>query len=609
MIKFLVLLVSILIYVYVPFSGQIFTSQFNNGCNSLSNNNDFRNYKYSIENIKHISNLEDEVNSIFCKNFKSKNILKSEYKLVNNKNINSSDVVKHDDEIYKNCLCGNEIKQNCGIATDPSGWLEGVINGNSDFPAMLANVVIAYLTILISVAIAIFSEKKEFETLDRNVILDHIIKAKQILYYLGFTFVPILFWNVLETNIKILGVILWIFGVCCINKILINSYRWMKGNKFKFRFDYLKKIQDEQDMEEAWRSVWETQNINYQNEIYFFEIFCDIINKFLKNQNINNKIYLKILSDFDIFFKLRSSEFLNFANKTISFFLMWNFEFWKKENIYLYEDNKIDLYSMYNQVSLAVDSIVRQSFSIALKSRHSYSFFKALKEHVEKNKNTVVSNKLYIEFLFDQFFEVFFENIHNSPEKFNIWNHYYPTEWKITKDNLQNSENQVSCIALDIFLKWAVDKIWEDKDENDFALDDVSRNIFPEVDPILWALILIFIYSPYDNDRMRSVIERKWIFGFFGNTKISKNSKINVNKQFNDEFLSTIELSNFIFKDEFSEDKIIKYIDLLNHISYPKESREERKRLRLYNLFTRMLDLTMNSAEVSECKEHESYES
>ncbi len=56
--------------------------------------------------------------------------------------------------------------------------IEAGVGGESDLPAILLGIVVAYLTILISVAIAIFSEKKEFEALDRNVILDHIIKAK-----------------------------------------------------------------------------------------------------------------------------------------------------------------------------------------------------------------------------------------------------------------------------------------------------------------------------------------------------------------------------------------------------------------------------------------------
>ena len=157
------------------------------------------------------------------------------------------------------------------------------VDGDSDLPAILLGIVVAYLTILISVAIAIFSEKKEFEALDRNVILDHIIKAKSLLLYLGFAFLPLLFWNGSLPWTRLLEIVFWIIGAFFITKILIDAYHWMKGNKFRLRFDYLRGLRNRQDMEEAWRSVWQTENINFQNEQEFFNIFHSTVNRLLEN--------------------------------------------------------------------------------------------------------------------------------------------------------------------------------------------------------------------------------------------------------------------------------------------------------------------------------------
>jgi len=159
---------------------------------------------------------------------------------------------------------------------------EGV-SGESDLPSILLGIVVAYLTILISVAIAIFSEKKKYEALDRNVILDHIIKAKRLLLYLGLTFLPLLFWNSSLSWMRLLEIISWIIGVVFITKILFSSYHWMKGNKFQLRFDYLRELRNRQDMEEAWRSVWQTENINFPNEQEFFNIFQSTVNRLLEN--------------------------------------------------------------------------------------------------------------------------------------------------------------------------------------------------------------------------------------------------------------------------------------------------------------------------------------
>lgn len=170
-----------------------------------------------------------------------------------------------------------------GILSDTFKALWDGVNGSSDLPAILLGIVVAYLTILISVAIAIFTEKKEFETLDRNVILDHIVKAKYLLFYLGLTLFPLILWNSSSSTARRIEIIIWIIGIFLITKIFVKSYLWMKGNKFSLRFDYLRGLRNKQDMEEAWRSVWQTKNINYQNEEEFFKIFSSTINRLFEN--------------------------------------------------------------------------------------------------------------------------------------------------------------------------------------------------------------------------------------------------------------------------------------------------------------------------------------
>ncbi len=146
------------------------------------------------------------------------------------------------------------------------------VDGDSDLPSILLGIVVAYLTILISVAIAIFSDKeKEFEALDRNVILDHIIKAKFLLLYLGLTFAPLLFWNNSLPWTRLFTIIVWSIGLGFLITILVNSYHWMKGNKYRLRFAYLRELKNTIDMEEAWRSVWQADKINYQNERELFK--------------------------------------------------------------------------------------------------------------------------------------------------------------------------------------------------------------------------------------------------------------------------------------------------------------------------------------------------
>jgi len=140
----------------------------------------------------------------------------------------------------------------------------------------------AFLTILIPIAIAIFGDKKEFEVLDRNVILDHVVQAKFFLFYLGLIFLPLLFWDISPAWLRFIELTIWAIGIYFMLKISINSYYWMKGNKFSLRFNYLKKLKDLKDLEESWHSVWETEKINPQNERKFFEILSSTIEQLLK---------------------------------------------------------------------------------------------------------------------------------------------------------------------------------------------------------------------------------------------------------------------------------------------------------------------------------------
>ena len=302
----------------------------------------------------------------------------------------------------------------------------------------------------------------------------------------------------------------------------------------------------------------------------------------------------KLLGDFNNFIDKRSTVFLTWSDKTLDSVLQWHFEVWKKEQ-YLIQDKKLDEWSMYSELSRSMDSMFRKIEIRALKERASYSFFNKLKNHAEKCKKESVSSRFYNESLFDSFYQVFFQNIYDAPERVDILEHYFPGEWKITKSNLQNSENIISKISFNNFWNWASHRIWQTSKENDFPLDDVSRNLFPDVDPILWAKILIFIISPYGEDRLRSVIETPWNFGFMGRVKVySGPQEDEIRKMYRKEEINTFDLSYFLFKEQFSKINLESYIKSLEQLSYPKESVEESKRLRLHYLFTRMLDFVKN---------------
>lgn len=304
----------------------------------------------------------------------------------------------------------------------------------------------------------------------------------------------------------------------------------------------------------------------------------------------NLKIALKMLVDFNNFVGDRSTLFLIRPAGMLKNILGWHFNIWKKEYEYLYNKDKLDEWADYSEISRILDSIFQQIELRALQERSS-SFFKGLENHVERHKNESVKSHYYIDSLLNNFYRIFFENIESSPDRNSIWEHYFPKEWKVTKMNLDN--NIVARTSLNIFMKWASDRIWQTKEEFDKDLNDVSSNLFPETAPILWARILIFVYSPYSDDRIREVIKRPWNFGRVGRVRVGSGE--DVEEPSREDLLEeekSFELAGFLFKKDFSKDNLEKYIESLNNLEskYQEGSKEENKRLSLLQIFTKMLE-------------------
>lgn len=325
----------------------------------------------------------------------------------------------------------------------------------------------------------------------------------------------------------------------------------------------------------------------------------------------NLKTALKLLSDFEAFINNRSIFLLVGPRGAFSKILDWHFRIWKKKYKRLTEKNKLSEWSVYNEIFRTLDSILQKIEARALKEGQSSAFFRTFKEHAEKYKRQFVESEgknkkyYYIESLLNLFYQVFFENIENSPEKYNIWEYYFPEEWKITKNNLANKENTISRTSLNNFLNWARERICRAREGFDRDLDDISRNLFPEVNPILWAKILIFVFSPYGENRIKSVVERPWNFGFVGRIYpgYPENSEGKFRKKINEvvssttkrEVNNTFELAFLLFPKDFSKKNLQKYIADLKKLRYDKDSKEEGKRLRLLAIFEKMLKYKNNT--------------
>jgi hypothetical protein len=167
----------------------------------------------------------------------------------------------------------------------------------------------------------------------------------------------------------------------------------------------------------------------------------------------------------------------------------------------------------------------------------------------------------------------------------------FPQNWKITKDNLVDRENPFARLSLNQFLNWAMTKI-SDRAKFDSQLNDVSINLFPEVDASTWANILIFVLAPYNSqNRMASILSIPRSFGYdFASVAFSSDedyAKAVSLKKLQDEAgrQNAYELAVLIFPNFFTEKLLAEYIEETATLKYDESSSEEHKRLELLRIF------------------------
>jgi hypothetical protein len=279
--------------------------------------------------------------------------------------------------------------------------------------------------------------------------------------------------------------------------------------------------------------------------------------------------------------------------------LEWNFRIWKKIDEYkdCKDGKKKMIWVEFNNIKYILTSIIQKIEERSFKEKQSLFFFDKIKKHIEIKKDT----PQYIDDLFQVFFYALFfetmEEMKNFSERYNVWRSF-PEEWKITKNNL-STRNEARLIWR-YFKEWFYYRIIEYTEEYDAFLDNVIINLFPKVEPITWATILLFIYSSYNPEkgRIKSIIEKKWHFGHivgreysgFGvsDEDIERNERMKKNIK-----KATYELALFLFKEAFKKENLEKYIEELKNLD-SKDSIEEKHRVALLDIFNNMLNILKN---------------
>jgi len=462
------------------------------------------------------------------------------------------------------------------------------LESTTDFPLLMQTVGLALLTILIPLAITVLTgqmqnKNKEigFSVLDFHVILDRIFRIKFLLFCSAMIFIPPFFWKF--TSLRNYVIIFWCFGVYSIVSIIIDFSKWIKGDNLKFRSRYLNSLADEQKKKEVWSSIWQAKEINSSEGKEFFKIFSSKIDKLLiESRTLTIE---ELLNDFLIFIDKRMIIFLLLNDNVFSKILEWHFKIFKKT-----EDKTNNIWVEWIGILRIVDLVIKKIEEKSFDERQSFILFDSLNKHCQLHEE-----KEYPNYLVNLICLTLFEKSDSSIINYDAWSGF-PESWKITKDNYTNKP--IARASFITFESWLIRRLVGNEEKLDVRLEMVLNNLFPEVDPITWAKLLIFVYSPYDpSNHIKSIIERPWNFGLIGRVGVGyvgiseKEMWEEYGKEQKKLSKNAIELALLIFKNNFSKEKLEKYIRELEILKYDDKILAEMKRSELLKVFKEMLDV------------------
>lgn len=443
---------------------------------------------------------------------------------------------------------------------------------------------LAIITVIIPIAIAVFQKKESFEKVDKYVFLDFVIKSKLFLLYIGMVFIPLLLWDILPANYRLLESIVWLIGIGFIIRVIISSYKWMKEYTNIPRLKYLKKLNNVDEMEVVWTSLWAYDDISFNNEIEFFRIFTLKVIKLFSNINKNADILSKLLFGFFNNIKSRTPYFI--SNDVAFKVFQWDLLIQQAEN--KEPKNKNNRMTFF-KISKPIDRILEVLIKRNLTEGTDYVLFDFLISFLNDNKK----DSRYLNRFFNVFYMHFFESFSQLINVSAAWDDYFPEDWKITKKNIEGKDNFFSIKTFERFYVWAQLRIVSPKDSYDVELDEAVKELFPNVEPMIWSKILIFSLSGYDpNNRCLSIINKNWNFGGFRVYPIASDEGIR--KIRGEELEETYDLTSILFEQEFTTDKLKNYISELEKIDEFVNSGVEEKRNTLLDIFRNMQSYMIN---------------
>jgi hypothetical protein len=468
----------------------------------------------------------------------------------------------------------------------------------------------AILTILVSFAIGIFihhlgAGERKGNSLDLHIALDYVWFFVPSLVMAGIMVTAPFLLGLGDLTLKSIIFLVWLITFLWLFWILLRLYRWVKGDKDDFRLQYLSNFpKSPRDKIKSWRDWWASSrnaSDRFVEKDFFVAFSKEIDSILLSEDKARWKTLPQLLEGFLSSIDKRNKIFLLVFEEGFPKILEWHYAFWNRQYSHYAKDaERIDRFEQYLfEANRLVDEIIKSITKEALTDRSAgaFSYFKNLDRHIKKHESTAIEGSQhtyhYVKHL--PIYNDFLNLIPEAPDSYNIWEHFFPPHWKVTLKNFK--ENIITRLWLDHFMEWAKSRVWSDTDEWDKALEEASKQLFPSVDPNMWAKILTFILRPWSGDsRIQAIVEKGPRFGHIGRIITGWDEEDLSSKYTNSQDTQereTIELTSFLFSGLFTKNNIEQWLKELDSFQYETGSKQDHRR----NEWRRILTLLKSEME------------
>ncbi len=426
-------------------------------------------------------------------------------------------------------------------------------------PSLFQSVILGILAIFIPFAVAFFVDilhpkKAKRSDFEKMVLSDEVLGTKKIfrLTVIGMAFFAFFSGTDISIYVKIVSIFVFLILIFLFWGAFKKILRFSEGYKSEFKILFFKhlffsrilkfknKIKAEK-MKLAWGYFWSEKS--EFNERDFTKIFIshidDAVIKYKKFglavelshtyvENIEKRdvfsiseILPKVFEWNEIFWN--EQHFLKsyntekrtqnlFSQKNFPTFRNWALKICKKAY------SKRDPFWNWNYFGVEFFQAITKNL---LKDVHGpYQLFSVFKKYVDESMEKL--NKIkdekekqkydsYITGLFASFCQTFFSEIDSALSNYDIWEHDFPNEWKIS---MANTKSGIPRVILHEFLQWSRDRMFKDDKKPDFdkILTEVINGIFPNIYSSLFTTFLMLFFSI----EVKYAIEKKPNFYILG---------------------------------------------------------------------------------------------